>query len=108
MPGDACQTHLGGASSATRTIERTHDQAKKNALRNAVLNSALPDAPDADTQAMLLSLIDRYTPSHLRLLTLWNDPPGWFASHHLIPPSAALSGSRTQTVEAGLPEMADR
>jgi hypothetical protein len=27
-----------------------------DALRNAVLNSAAPDAPDADTQAMFLNL----------------------------------------------------
>lgn len=94
--------------SATRTIEHTHQQDKIDALRNAVLNSATPGAPDADTQAMFLSLIDRYTPSHLRLLTLWNDPPAWFASHNLAQPSAGFAGSRTQTVDAGLPEMAGR
>jgi hypothetical protein len=94
--------------SATRTIEHAHDQTKIDALRNAVLNSVAPDAPDADTQAMFLNLIDRYTPSHLRMLTLWNDPSAWFSSHELRPPSAAMSGSRTQTVEAGLPEMAGR
>jgi hypothetical protein len=94
--------------SATRTIEHTHQQVKIDALRNAVLNSALPDAPDADTQAIFLNLIDRYTPSHLRLLALWDDPPAWFKSHGLTPPTAAMTGSRTQTVEAGLPELAGK
>jgi hypothetical protein len=64
-----------------------------------------PDAPDADTQAIMLNLIDRFTPSHLRLVTLWEDPPAWFASHGLTRPEGGFIGSRTATVEAGLPEM---
>jgi len=60
---------------ATRVIEHTYQEDKISALRNAVLNSVAPDAPDADTQAIILNLVDRYTVSHLRLLTLWNDPP---------------------------------
>jgi len=94
--------------SATQTVAHTHQEEKIAALRNAVLNSVAPDAPAADTQAIFLNLIDRFTPSHLRLLTLWDDPPAWFTSHGLTPPQAAMAGSRTQTVEAGLPEMRDR
>jgi hypothetical protein len=90
---------------ATRTIEHTHQKEKIAALRNAVLNSVAPDAPDADTQAIFLNLIDRFTPSHLRLLTLWDDPPAWFSSRDLKPPQDVMAGSRTQTVEVGLPEM---
>src|ERR1019366_3073317 len=93
---------------ATRTVEHTHQEEKISALRNAVLNSVAPDAPDADTQAIFLNLIDRFTPSHLRLLTLWDDPPAWFESHGLTPPTAAYMASRTVTVEAGLPEMQGR
>jgi hypothetical protein len=90
---------------ATRTVEHTHQAEKIEALRNAVLNSVSPHAPDADTQAIFMNLIDRFTPSHLRLLTLWDDPPAWFSSRGLTPPVAGMAGSRTQTVEAGLPEM---
>jgi hypothetical protein len=93
---------------ATRTVEHAHQEKKIRALRNAVLNSVGPDAPDADTQAIMLSLVDRFTPSHLRLVTLWDNPPAWFARHGLTPPQAAMAGSRTQTVEAGLPEMRGR
>ena len=94
--------------SATRTIDHTHQEEKIRALRNAVLNSVTPGAPDADTQAIFLDLIDRYTPSHLRLLTLWDDPPAWFALHDRVPPRGVMGGSRTLTVEAGLPEMQRR
>jgi hypothetical protein len=94
--------------SATRTAEHTHQAEKLTVLRNAVLNSVGSDAPAADTQTIFLNLIDRWAPSHLRLLALWDDPPAWFAAHGLAAPKAAISGSRTQTVEAGLPEMRDR
>lgn len=94
--------------STTRVIEHTHQEEKIEALRNAVLNSVGLDAPDADTQAIFLNLLDRYTPSHLRILALLSDPPGWFASKDIPPPQAAMAGSRIQTAEAGLPELAAR
>jgi hypothetical protein len=94
--------------SAIRTVEHSHQEDKLTALRNAVLNSISPDAPDADTQAVFLNMVDRFTPSHLRLLTLWDDPPAWFESHGLTPPEAAFITSRTVTVEAALPEMKGR
>jgi hypothetical protein len=93
---------------ATRTVEHTSQEEKITALLNAVLNSVAPDAPDADTQTIMMSLIDRFTPSHLRLLALWDDPTGWFDRHGMTAPTAAVAGSRTQVVEAGLPEMKGR
>jgi hypothetical protein len=93
---------------ATRAVVHTHQDEKLTALRNAVLNSVAADAPDADTQAIMLSLVDRFTPSHLRLVTLWDDPPAWFARHGLTRPEAGYITSRTVTVEAGLPEMEGR
>ena len=59
-----------------RIVEHTHQEEKLAALRNAVLNSVAVDAPDTDTQAIFLSLVDRYTPSHLRILTMLDDPQG--------------------------------
>ena len=93
--------------SATRTVEHAHQADKIEALRNAVLNSVAPDAPEADTQAIFLGLVDRFTPSHLRMATLWDDPPAWFNARG-IPVPQFLSAARTQTVEAGLPEMRGR
>lgn len=93
---------------ATRTVEHTSEEDKIRALRNAVINSVAAGAPDADTQAIFFSLVDRFTPSHLRLLTLWDDPPKWFKEHDLTPPQNIMAGGRTLTVEAGLPEMRGR
>jgi hypothetical protein len=89
------------AVSAARTVEHTSQGEELEALRNAVLNSVGPEAPDADTQAIFMNLVDRLTPSHLRMLALWDDPPGWFAVYGLPRPSS--SGNRARTVEAGLP-----
>jgi len=94
--------------SATRTVEHAHQVEKIEALRNAVLNSALPGAPDADTQAIMMNLVDRFTPSHLRLLALWDNPPAWFASRGIPQPQGAFATSRTVTIEAGLPELQGR
>jgi hypothetical protein len=92
----------------TRTIEHTHQEEKIRALRNAVVNSVAAGAPDADTQAMFLNLLDRFTPSHLRLLALLDDPQGWLASHAIPAPEAGMAGRRPMIIEAGLPEMAGR
>jgi len=99
---------LDAVVSATRTIEHTHQRDKVEALRNAVLNSVSPDAPDADTQAYFLNLADRFTASHLRLLTMWDDPPAWFEARGLTAPVTMFAGSRTMTVDIGLPEMKGR
>jgi hypothetical protein len=99
------QAIIDFAGALTRTVEHTHQEEKISALRNAVLNSVAPEAPDTDTQAIFLNFVDRFTPSHLRLVTLWDDPPAWFSSHGISPPEGAFVGSRTATVETGLPEM---
>jgi hypothetical protein len=39
---------------------------------------------------------------------LWDDLPGWLASHGIPQPTAAFATSRTVTVEEGLPEMRGR
>lgn len=94
--------------SAARTVEHTHQAEKLDALRNAVLNSAAPEAPDADAQAVFLNLVDRFTPTHLRLLTMLNDPLAWFALHGLTVPPTVIAGAMAEVVEAGLPELKGR
>jgi hypothetical protein len=95
------------AVTATRTAEHTHQAEKIEALRNAVLNSVDPDAPDADTQEIILNLIDRFTPSHLRLVTFWDDPPAWFASHGIPQPTAAFVQAGPSRWKRGCPRCGD-
>jgi hypothetical protein len=89
---------------ATRIVDRTSQREKIEALRNAVLNSALPAAPDQDIQQLYFALIDNLTPTHLRLLTLLDNPPGWFDArpglHH---PQFGMMSSRTALISAAMP-----
>ncbi len=61
---------------ASRIASCTHQEEKLEALQNAVLNTALPNAPDEDLQFMFLSFIDTLTPSHLVMLSLSNGTGG--------------------------------
>ena len=62
---------------------RTHESAKREALRNAVLNAAVGTAPDEDLQHMFLSFVDYLTATHLRLLELLSGPKQYFSLHGL-------------------------
>jgi hypothetical protein len=53
---------------ATLIAVRSHQSEKLEALRNAVLNSALPCAPDENRQQIFLNWVDELTPLHLRVL----------------------------------------
>ncbi|NER07865.1 MAG: hypothetical protein F6K17_37605, partial [Okeania sp. SIO3C4] len=45
-------------------------QEKLEALRNAILNSAIPNSLKDDIQAIFLKWIDEFTVSHIRLLKM--------------------------------------
>lgn len=53
---------------------RNHQDEKINALKNAVLNSALKTSPKEDLQLIFLSYIDNFTVLHLKLLEFFNNP----------------------------------
>jgi hypothetical protein len=60
---------------ATSVAIRNHQEEKLRALRNAVINSSLPNnALDEDLQIMFINIIDFLTPSHLLVLSRVNDP----------------------------------
>lgn len=56
------------ALQATQIALRTHQEEKLEALRNAVVNSAIGTAPQDDLRAIFLNLVDAFTPTHLRIL----------------------------------------
>ena len=55
---------------ASQAAIKTHESEKREALRNAVLNAALPHAPDASLQQHFVTLLDTLTVWHLRVLNL--------------------------------------
>lgn len=95
---------------ATLIALRTHQQEKRRALRNAVLNVAAGTAPSDDLQMIFLDAIDALTPSHLRLLAFLKDPRAWALAHDRPFPSVngASTSSVGAAVEWALPEWGNR
>lgn len=90
---------------ASHIAMRNSQAEKREALRNAILNSALPHAPDESRRQMFLHLIDTFTVWHLRLLHLFDDPPAWFKQRGREGPQFGISGSLRQVLEMTYPEL---
>jgi hypothetical protein len=59
---------------ASQIAIRNHQKEKLEALRNAVLNSALGTSPEEDLELIFLNFIDTFTIRHLKLLEYFNKP----------------------------------
>ncbi len=59
---------------ASQAAVRNHQTEKREALRNAVLNVAIGNAPEDDLQLMFLNWVDSFTTWHLRILRLFQTP----------------------------------
>jgi hypothetical protein len=80
---------------ASNAAIRNHQPDKISALRNAVLNSALPNPPEEDLQLMFLNFVDSFTPWHLRLLKFFDDPARWAEENKIqYPPWSAGAPSK--------------
>ena len=86
---------------AVKTCERTTSAAKFEALRNAILNSWVSTEP-VDLQLIFVRYVEELTPSHLQLLTLLNDPSGFFSTNGIEWPNIYM-GAKTQLVAAAMP-----
>ena len=58
---------------AYQAAARTHEQAKIDALRNAVVNVATGRSPEDDLRLIFLGLVDEFTPAHLSVLAFCRD-----------------------------------
>jgi hypothetical protein len=84
---------------ATQLALRTHQNEKREALRNAVQNSARPGAPDDSEQQIFLNFVDSFTEWHIRILRLFRAPPS---------ASTILSGALSAVIERQYPELKNR
>jgi hypothetical protein len=89
---------------ATRAAQSTHQQEKLDALRNGIVHSLGPDAPSVDEQARFFRLIEQFTPPHLRLLALLDDPAAVYEAAGITRQEFSMGG-RSHIVEE-LPEFA--
>ncbi len=67
--------------SITQAAVRTSDEDKRAALRNAILNTALPNPPGSAQREMFVRFVEELAPLHLRILDLFNGPRRWLSAH---------------------------
>jgi hypothetical protein len=86
---------------------KNHQVEKLDALRNAVINSALPGAPDEIIQTLFLNFIDSCTLWHLALLRLYQGPVNWARERKHEFPKVVLGGL-SNIIESAYPGMRGR
>ena len=80
---------------ATQSALRNHSAEKLSALRNAVLNSALPNGIDDEIQQIFIALVDSLTPLHLRILKFFDNPRAWGIRSGISFPNWSMGGPAT-------------
>ncbi len=90
---------------ASSAAMRTSHEEKHTALRNAVLNSALPNPPDESRQQMFIQWVDSLTVWHLRILRLLADPLQWFQEEKRQPPRYVTMSSLSGLITDAYPEL---
>lgn len=63
---------------------KTHHKEKLVALQNAVVNTALGEAPMDVMQDVFLSYIDSFSVAHIGILDFVKDPDKWMADHGVV------------------------
>jgi len=96
---------ISTALRATEIAVRTHQMEKLEALRNAVVSAALPDAPNETLQQIFLNHVDSLTPWHIRILAFFDDPNDWGRRHKITYPTWTM-GSPSRVLEHSMPELA--
>jgi hypothetical protein len=81
---------------ASQIALRTHQAAKLDALRNAIINVAKGQAPDEALQNVFLNLVDSFTELHLRILKVFQAPS---------PPPSMSMGGLSSVLEHNIPEL---
>lgn len=92
---------------ASQAAIRNHQEEKLEALRNAVLNAALPNSPEEDMQLIFLNLVDLFTPWHLRILKLFQNPQEWAQKQGISYPNW-LVGGPDKVLEHAFPDLCGR
>ena len=89
---------------ASQAAIRNHQKEKLEALRNAVLNAALPNAPEEDLQLMFLNFVDSFTPWHLVILKFFDNPTEWGKKYEINYPNWSM-GSASAALEHAFPDL---
>lgn len=91
-----------------RAAEATHENSVRSALANAVINSAMPGAPDADQQRIYLRFVGEFTPSHLRVLAFMDHPRAVLHAQGVPEPDWGETSTRKKILEWAVPDFEGR
>lgn len=92
---------------ATQTAIRNHQEEKLEALKNAILNTALNITIEENTQLIFLNLVDVFTPWHLKILQVLNDPLNWNQQNEISINYSSMSTIQT-FIETSFPELKEK
>ena len=92
---------------ATQIAIRNHQQEKIEALRNAVINTAIGINISEDEKQIFLEYVDALTPSHLRLLEFLNNPTAYGQAHNVKYGNYTMASVST-ILEEAFPEWKDK
>ena len=93
---------------ASRVSAYTSSSEKRDALRNAILNTGLRSGPEHDERLIFIRLIDDLTEWHLRVLTLFNDPERWEQISSAAGITLSGANSLTDAAMRAFPELMSR
>ncbi len=93
------------AMDATQIAIRTSEKDKLEALKNALLNSALPNSPDESLRKMFFSFIDTFGVFHIKFLELFQNPRNWFPEHGMQYQEIVMSGALSHLIERAFPSL---
>ena len=99
---------IDAAMDATQIALRTSEEAKLDALKNALLNSALPDSPDESIRKMFFSFIDNFGVFHIKILEMFQNPKKWFSKHGVQFPELFMSASLSDLIEKAFPTLVNK
>lgn len=85
---------------ATHIALRNHQEEKRTALRNAIMNTAIGATLDDMRRHMFLRYVDEFTPEHLGILALFDNPVNWFERAQRAFPNLYMGGLSHVLVEA--------
>ncbi len=95
---------IDAVMSASQAVLRTSQAEKKEALRNAVINTAIGQAPEESIQQMFINFISEFTPWHLKLLELFQDPQVWAEKNNHQFPNYSGAGL-SSIIENAFPQL---
>lgn len=92
---------------ATSIAIKTSEHLKIVALKNAVTNTALNEAPEKTKSQIFLNLVDSFTVWHLKILTFFDNPRIWFQKAGQTPPNLMM-GSMFSVLKTAYPTLTEQ